>query len=103
MPPGGPKLDATNLKAWVNAGAPWPTGVVLGGKPGAKKKDDAALAEEIARRIQPVGKFEAYKKTIPGTSIAYDMVAVPGREFSMGTAGRRMRNPCAACAWSRSG
>ncbi len=91
MPPNGPKLDAANLKAWVSADAPWPAGVVLGTN--SKKKDDLALAEEIAKRIQLSGKFEAYKKTIPGTTISYEMAAIPGGEFSMGTAGRKDEEP----------
>lgn len=94
MPPAGPKLDATKLKAWIEAGAAWPAGLVLGAKVlGAKKKDDLALAEEIAKRIQPTGKFEPYKKTLPGTAISYEMRAIPGGEFSMGTAGRKDEEP----------
>ncbi len=100
MPPGGQRLPDSEIKTlrdWVLEGAPWPEGTSLtmaGGPP--RPKDDMALAESLHKRIaetkQP-SKIEPYKTTIPNTDISFEMVPIPGGEFTMGTpdseAGRR--------------
>jgi len=88
MPPGGPQISEAEravVKQWLSEGAKWPEGVEIG-KPAAKPKDDQALAVRIAAKISPApGAFNAYKHTIPNTVISYEMVPVPGGEFTMGT------------------
>jgi formylglycine-generating enzyme required for sulfatase activity len=88
MPPGGPQVPAAEravIREWLAAGAVWPANVEIG-KPVAKAKDDAALAAKIAGRIGKQDKFVAYKGTIPNTVVSYEMVPIPGGEFTMGTA-----------------
>ncbi|HEU0124090.1 MAG TPA: SUMF1/EgtB/PvdO family nonheme iron enzyme [Bryobacteraceae bacterium] len=87
MPPGGPQVPSAErdvIRQWLAAGAQWPEGVEIGKAP-ARAKDDEALAAKIAARIQPNGKFEPYQNTIPNTVVTYEMVPVPGGEFTMGT------------------
>jgi formylglycine-generating enzyme required for sulfatase activity len=48
----------------------------------------ARIRERIAAKTAPpqsASKPDAYKVTIPGTTIAYDMVPVPAGEFTMGS------------------
>lgn len=88
MPPGGPPLkpeERRALREWIAAGAPWPEGTALQAPAAAKKMDERAVVEAIAKRIGPAGEFQAYRQTIPGTAVSYEMVPVPGGEFSMGT------------------
>ena len=88
MPPGGPQVPAAErevIRQWLAAGAVWPANVEIG-KPVAKAKDDQALAAKIAGRIGKQDKFVAYKGTIPNTVVSYEMVPIPGGEFTMGTA-----------------
>lgn len=87
MPPGGPQVPAAEravIRQWLAAGAVWPANLEIG-KPVAKAKDDAALAAKIAARIGKQDKFVAYKTTIPNTVVSYEMVPIPGGEFTMGT------------------
>jgi formylglycine-generating enzyme required for sulfatase activity len=99
MPPGerlAPE-ETARLREWVKGGAAWPAGVVIAtGGAGAGGADNMALArrihEKIAAKAAPAS-MQAYKVTIPGTDVSYDMVAIPAGEFRMGTpdseAGRR--------------
>lgn len=50
-------------------------------------KDDAALVERLARKIAaaPKPEFKAYKTTIPGTTVSYEMMPVAGGTFVMGS------------------
>ncbi|MBI2687807.1 MAG: SUMF1/EgtB/PvdO family nonheme iron enzyme [Acidobacteria bacterium] len=87
MPPGGPQVPAAEraiIREWLAAGAVWPAAVEIGKAP-AKAKDDLALAQKIAARVGKQGAFEPYKNTIPHTVVTYEMVPIPGGEFTMGT------------------
>ena len=92
MPP-GEKLPSAQLaifREWIQAGAPWPGGLVLRtGGAGAGGADNVALARLIHAKIvantSATTKPEAYKVTIPRTAVSYEMVPVPGGDFRMGT------------------
>jgi formylglycine-generating enzyme required for sulfatase activity len=51
------------------------------------RADERAVVEQLHRRIAsgPKTEVRAYKKTIPGTGAAIEMVPIPGGEFRMGT------------------
>lgn len=91
-PPAGDSLTPAEIAAlrdWLKSGAAWPDGVVLtSGGSGSGGADNMALVKRIHDKISPVaaGPMAAYKKTIPGTDVAYDMVPIPAGQFSMGTA-----------------
>jgi len=89
MPPGGPALppaDLAALRRWIAEGAVWPAGARVNA-PVAGKRDDAALTAKLHAAIHaaPVPPFTAYKLTIPGTDVSFEMVPIPGGEFTMGT------------------
>lgn len=98
MPPlkkGGPldKRSIEILRRWIAEGAEWPKDVVL--KTRAKKtagdpnSDDMALVRkihaQIVERAKSEGKFADYSAKIPKTGIPYQMVAIKGGEFVMGS------------------
>jgi formylglycine-generating enzyme required for sulfatase activity len=88
MPPGGPQVPAAEreiIRQWIAAGAAWPDALEIGKAP-VKAKDDQALAAKIAARINArQDSFQPYKNTIPNTVVSYEMLPVPGGEFTMGT------------------
>ena len=91
MPPGDTLAPAelTSLREWLKSGAVWPAGVVItSGGGGVGGADNMALARRIHDKIAaaPAGQMAAYRKTIPGADVSYDMVPIPGGEFRMGTA-----------------
>jgi len=47
--------------------------------------DERSVAAGIAKRVQKSPEFKAYKQTIPGTQISYEMLPIPGGEFTMGS------------------
>ncbi len=88
MPPGGPSLsdpEKAALKTWIAEGANWPAGLTFGKK--VRRDDDLALTRSLQERIAKAaaGPFESYKQTIPETTVAFDMLAIPAGEFMMGT------------------
>lgn len=98
MPPlrsGGPlrKEETELLKKWIEEGANWPEDVELKAK--AKKSthvspDDFELVKKIHAKIvaqaeKEKGEAADYKNTIPVTEVDYQMIAVPGGEFLMGS------------------
>ena len=91
-PPAGDSLSAAELatlRDWLRSGGAWPAGVVLmSGGGGTGGADNMALARRIHDKVvaAPAGPMAAYKKTIPGTDVSYDMVPIPAGEFLMGTA-----------------
>ncbi|MGH9627059.1 MAG: SUMF1/EgtB/PvdO family nonheme iron enzyme [Bryobacteraceae bacterium] len=98
MPPGGPQLSVEQRQAirqWIAAGASWPAGITIGAagttKPATTLEDDAALAAKLHERISSKSKqpsaaeMKPYKESIPGTSASFEMVPIPGGEFTMGT------------------
>ena len=48
--------------------------------------DEKQLVDELHHRIaaQPVGKFEAYKKIVPGTDVSFEMVPIPRGSVTLG-------------------
>jgi formylglycine-generating enzyme required for sulfatase activity len=92
MPPGeklAPNEQAA-LREWVNGGASWPAGLVVAtGGAGAGGADNLSLARKIHDKIVATSggtsAAKAYHQTIPRTDVAFDMVAIPGGEFAMGT------------------
>ena len=98
MPPakqGGPlkKEDIEALRRWIIDGAEWPKDVVL--KARAKKtagdpnSDDMELVRRIHTQIvehaKGDSKFVDYSAKVPKTSAPYQMVAIKGGEFLMGS------------------
>src|SRR4029079_4900648 len=98
MPPikqGGP-LDQSateTLRRWIADGADWPKDLVL--KTRAKKfagdpnSDDLALVrkihEQIVGQAKADNKFADYTAKILKTGASYQMVAIKGGEFHMGS------------------
>ncbi len=98
MPPakkGGPldKQSIETLRLWISEGANWPPDIVL--KTRAKKtagnpnSDDLELVRKIHDRIiaqaKNDSKFANYSAKIPKTGISYNMVAIKGGQFLMGS------------------
>ena len=91
---GGP-FDAKQiktLKLWAAQGADWPAGNVLGGAEDEDALgDNLALAKAIRENIlanspeKAEGDMKDYTNTIPKTGVKYDMVAIKGGEFMMGS------------------
>jgi len=89
MPPGRqlPPEQRAAVKQWIDEGAFWPEGRTLK-QPGAAM-DETELVDKLQQRIlskNPSTKeMKAYKTTIPGTTVDFEMVPIPGGEFVMGT------------------
>jgi formylglycine-generating enzyme required for sulfatase activity len=98
MPPkakGGPMSKETieTLAMWIEQGAPWPDGLILV----AKKPEEVPGGDELAgvtsiyRKImanlsvKSAGDMKAYSNSIPGTTVMYGMVPIPGGEYRMGS------------------
>jgi len=89
------KAETETLKTWIAEGANWPDGITLqarkketgGGKAGAEQ----ALVEQLHGRIVDGSKekaaadMKAYGTTIAGSEVSFDMVAIPGGKFKMGS------------------
>jgi len=92
MPP-GEKLTEPELAAirdWIRSGAAWPSGVVVDtGGAGAGGADNLGLARRIHQKIVTTSDGttpgKPYHQAIPPTDVSYDMVAIPGGDFRMGT------------------
>jgi len=90
MPPGGPALTPEQkglIRQWIIEGADWPVTLELG-PPKTDFQDDKELVRELHRRIserQPPHHMEPYRETIAGTNVGFDMVPIPGGEFTMGS------------------
>jgi len=116
MPPDGPQLPKAQrdlIRAWIEAGAPWPAGVTLtesgasgaaaasGGATGHKPTAEETTArerkvvEELHARIVAhaaesgggggANPAVAYSVTIPHTVVSYHMTPIPAGDFVMGT------------------
>jgi formylglycine-generating enzyme required for sulfatase activity/cytochrome c5 len=97
MPPGGPPLTADQtriLREWILEGAVWPDGVTLGVPAGAIP-DDIGLTEMLHRKIARSANdpFRAYKTTIPGSDVSFEMIPIPGGGFEMGAGAERGAKP----------
>ena len=92
MPPGKqlPAEQRAAIKHWIDEGANWPEGRVLK-QPGVAI-EETELVEKLHERIvsKTAGPASAemnpYKMTIPQTTVDFEMVPIPGGEFTMGTA-----------------
>ena len=101
------------LKQWIAEGAKWQpassaattltAGAASVGAPGGaparaapaskaeKKQDDAALVAELHAKIatnskeKTTAEMKTYKTLIPGTDVSFEMVALSGGQFTMGT------------------
>jgi formylglycine-generating enzyme required for sulfatase activity len=84
MPPGGARLTEAQkaaLAAWVAEGAVYPEA------PKAMA-DDLALTRRLRAEFlknKAEAALLAYKETIPGTGVSFEMMPVPGGKFQMGT------------------
>ncbi len=108
MPPGQklPVDQIATIRRWIAEGASWPAGFTLkapaaqsaasatGGSP--KDRELAAVKEIhdriLANRATHTGAKE-YKTTIPGTTVGYDMLAIPAGSFTMGSAEKKDEQP----------
>ncbi len=100
MPPadqGGPlnKEQIATLRAWIEQGAIWPSDVQLKTRPklqsGPESPDDLELVRKIHALITEKAKQEAeakpanYSAKVPQTNVPFDMIALEGGEFLMGS------------------
>lgn len=98
MPPaskGGPlpKDKQDILKEWINQGANWPDGITLTPKKAEQGVggDNFELVVEMHKRIVTAQKektaadMKAYNEVIPGGSVNFDMIPIPGGTYTMGT------------------
>ncbi|MDA0659694.1 MAG: SUMF1/EgtB/PvdO family nonheme iron enzyme [Planctomycetota bacterium] len=100
MPPigkGGPLAQEAieKLRLWIAQGAIWPDGVSLQAKPKASSApatpDTIELVAQIHALItqtskqQSASEMENYEGTIPKTGAKYQMVAIAGGTFQMGS------------------
>ena len=94
MPPkakGGPmpkeKIDL--LRMWIEQGAVWPEGITLVPKKAEEVGgDEKLIAENVYKLILERSKnpeHKNYSNAIPGTQVAYSMIAIRGGEFVMGS------------------
>jgi formylglycine-generating enzyme required for sulfatase activity len=96
MPPSGKVVEAelALVHDWIAQGATWPAGVVLKKveKPAQVVTPPSAELENVKRIRELIlakksdAKAAAYKITIPQTTVAYEMMAIPGGDFLMGAA-----------------
>jgi formylglycine-generating enzyme required for sulfatase activity len=106
MPPankGGPmsKDKIETLAKWIEQGASWPNGVTLVPKKREEAGgDETATVAAIHAKITKVGgagavaEMKGYTNLIPGTTVKYSMVPIPGGTFSMGSPdGEKGRKP----------
>ncbi|MEO7677541.1 MAG: SUMF1/EgtB/PvdO family nonheme iron enzyme [Verrucomicrobiota bacterium] len=91
---GGPLSQPAiqTLKLWVDQGAVWPGDVKLGGVGGAPIQDaEMVIANDLHKKITEAskenaeGEMKKFSETISGTKIVFDMMPIPGGEFSMGS------------------
>ena len=92
MPPGGPQVpkeQRDRIRQWIAAGAIWPDNYAIVEQ--VAKLDERSLAVSLHKRIvaasteKTAAAMKAYKSAIPGTTVSYEMLPIPGGEFTMGT------------------
>ncbi|MCB1237005.1 MAG: SUMF1/EgtB/PvdO family nonheme iron enzyme, partial [Verrucomicrobiae bacterium] len=89
---GGPfkPSELETLRLWAEQGADWPEGVKIAGS-GDGPADDLNLVKKIRELIvasskeKSQGDMKNYESTIPKTGVKFEMVAIPGGEFTMGS------------------
>jgi len=91
---GGPFTDEQKrlMRLWVDQGAVWPADFTLGDAGAADGPgDNIELIEQIRENILEITTEKSqedmadYTNTIPKTGVKYEMVAIPGGEFLMGS------------------
>ncbi|HYE33430.1 MAG TPA: SUMF1/EgtB/PvdO family nonheme iron enzyme [Methylomirabilota bacterium] len=96
MPPkskGGPlpKEQTDLIKEWIDQGALWPDGVKL-----VQKAKAAVAGGESPELVKSIHDFivktsgqdkpgAAYKQLIPGTEVSFEMLPIPGGEYTIGS------------------
>jgi formylglycine-generating enzyme required for sulfatase activity len=98
MPPAkkdGPmsSADADKLRFWIDQGAQWPEGLTLvprkadSGPTGANMELVSSMHERITSNqvIKEESQMEDYSENITGTQIGFEMVAIKGGTFKMGS------------------
>ena len=88
-----PKDKIETLAKWIEQGASWPDGIKLT----AKKADEVQGGDELATvkgihakimanlKEKTTADMKAYTNFIPGTTVKYSAVVIPGGEFLMGS------------------
>jgi formylglycine-generating enzyme required for sulfatase activity len=95
MPPKGgplPQDQIQTLKEWIDQGAAWPATAILQAKKlDARAKDDPQLVHDMFAKIMAnldvtnAAGMKPYKVTIPGSDATFEMVPIPGGDFTMGS------------------
>ena len=98
MPPvkkdGPMSQDKTDiLRFWIDQGAQWPDGISLvprkadDGPKGANMELVTSIHDRIVEKntITEESQMEAYTETITGTQVTFDMVAIKGGTYKMGS------------------
>ena len=107
MPPNHklPEAQIAVIRRWIEQGAAWPAEIAL--KREAAQESTQASQGGGARELEEVGRIhdriaantmsatsaKAYKVTLPNTTVAYDMVAIPAGQFTMGAPGKTDEQP----------
>jgi formylglycine-generating enzyme required for sulfatase activity len=92
MPPGQqlPKEQRDLIRQWIAEGANWPAGVIVSAGSDAPK-DEHGTVKHLHARITANAKatteaeMKPYTEKIPHTDISFEMLPIPGGEFTMGT------------------
>ncbi len=87
MPPAGrlPKDQRDLIRAWIADGAKWPNGINLEGM--KLPRAERALVARLHDRIVAASgndEFKPYQRTIPATSVVFEMLPIPEGDFLMG-------------------
>src|SRR5688572_21730026 len=96
MPPGQqlPKAEREMIRQWIAEGALWPAGATVAIAESAPR-DEGATVKQLHARIaaRAPAEMKAYKATIPNSDVAFEMLPIPGGEFTMGTAEKKDEGP----------
>ncbi len=98
MPPakkGGPlpKEQTESVRLWIEQGAKWPEGVTVAARKveEAPKGDESSNVAAIVDFVKKTTKETAaadmkpYQESIAGTGVTFELVPIPGGEFTMGS------------------
>ena len=93
------KRSIAAVREWIESGASWPNDFALTGQDHVFKPDPldgleltaaihALILEKRDGQPEEDGQLKNYRATIPKTGVSFEMVAIPGGEFLMGSAER---------------
>ena len=91
---GGPfnKKQIEMIRLWAEQGADWPAGLAAAAEGGTSgPADNLDLVKKIREKIVETSKvtqvteMKDYESVIPKTGVKFEMVAIPGGEFTMGS------------------